>query len=110
MSPVENFPTFIMVGIVLVVGASQLNRKWGAVIGMLFWVGVAIVGHFFYATGDAIGFPGFPLSEPLFIGLCALFFGAQYLAFRSGLVRERREAAYREGLSGDSDQDPLQGS
>ncbi len=90
---VDNFTTFVMVGIVVVVGASQFHRPTGAVLGLVFWVLVAVFGHFLYAAGGAIGFPGLELSEPVFLIMCLGFMLLQVYGLRSYYrAMERRRA------------------
>lgn len=86
----EQFPNIVLVGIILVVGTSQFNRRVGSILGMGVWVTIAVVGHFYYAQGGVIGFPGLPLNEGLFLLLCAVFFGIQVLGLRNAQARSRR--------------------
>lgn len=102
MDLVEQFPAIVMVGIVVVVGASQFNRVVGSVLGMAFWVGIGILGHFFYARGGVIGFPGLPLSEGFFLLLCLGFFIVQVVSFRNGRARAKMRESYREELRDES--------
>lgn len=103
----EHFTTFVMVGIVIVVGTSQFHRGAGAVLGIVFWIATAIFGHFMYAQGAAIGFPGLPLEEPVFLGLCAAFLTLQIIGLRSYRAAQRRRSEYRRELGAfdDSEED-----
>lgn len=95
----ENFTTFVMVGIVLVIGTSRLvHRGAGAILGIVFWVLTAILGHLMYIQGGAVGFPGFPLSEPLFLGLCGVLLLLQILQLKAWRDAQRRRREYREEL------------
>lgn len=66
-------PNFMMVGIVTTVVISRFHRPFGALLGILLWITVAGVGHHGYAQGHAVGFPGLPLSQNVFFGLCGVF-------------------------------------
>src|SRR5689334_2922895 len=67
----ENLSVFMMVGVIIVVGLSQINRRIGAILGVVFWSLVAVVGHHAYGRGGAIGILGIKFSEGTFYGLCA---------------------------------------
>lgn len=96
----EHFTTFVMVGIVVVIGTSRLvHRGAGAILGMVFWTLTAIFGHVLYLQGGAVGFPGLPLQEPVFLGICAALFGLQILQLRAWRAAQRRQRAYRDELS-----------
>ena len=88
-----NLPVYMMVGIVAVIAVSQFHRIAGAVLGIIFWIAVAVAGNLAYDQGHAIGFPGFPFSRPVFLLFCGgfallhVFIAWQYLH-----ARRRREA------------------
>ncbi|NJK89045.1 MAG: hypothetical protein HC923_06310 [Myxococcales bacterium] len=95
---IRHFPTFVMIGIIVVVGASQFHRGVGAILGMLFWSVVGGWGYFMYRQGGAIGFPGLPLPEPLFYGLCCAFLALQIVTFLSFRSARKRRREFREEL------------
>ncbi len=97
---VENWTTYLMIGIVVVVGVSQINRLLGASLGILFWIAMAVLGHFVYAAGAGIGFPGLIFPEWVFLLLCAGLIFTQVMMIRRELNhRARREQLHRERMS-----------
>lgn len=97
---VENWTTYLMIGIVVVVGVSQINRLVGASLGILFWIAMAVLGHFVYAAGAGIGFPGLIFPEWVFLLLCAGLIFTQVMMIRRELNhRARREQLHRERMS-----------
>jgi hypothetical protein len=75
----SSLPMYMMIGIIVVIGVSQFNRFIGGILGVIFWIAVAIIGSGAYDSGGAIGVPGFRFSQPLFYGICGLF--AAFSAF-----------------------------
>jgi hypothetical protein len=67
----QNLTIYMMVGVVVVVAISQVNRKLGAALGLAFWISVAVIGNQAYAMGGAIGIGGTRFSEPTFYAICA---------------------------------------
>jgi len=97
----SSLPVYMMVGIVVVIGVSQLNRVAGAVMSVIFWGAVGVVGHAAYDAGHAIGVPGFEFPRPLFYAVCAGF-AALHVFAAVGYVRsKRREVERRRLLSGE---------
>jgi hypothetical protein len=70
---VKALPTYMMVGILVVIGISQLHRFAGAVLGIVFWLSVALVGTTAYDRGDAIGIGTLQFSRGLFYAICGFF-------------------------------------
>ncbi|MGF1510638.1 MAG: hypothetical protein ACFB9M_14185 [Myxococcota bacterium] len=93
---VERWTTILMVGIVVVVGVSQIDRIVGAWIGVGFWIMTAVLGHFVYAAGAGIGFPGALLPEWMFLLLCASFIGLQFLMIRTERAKRARKKSLAE--------------
>lgn len=93
----SNLPVYMMIGIVVVIGVSQLNRVAGAVMSVAFWLAVAVVGHHAYDAGHAIGVPGFEFPRPLFYAVCAGF-AAMHVFAAIGYVRSKRRAVERRRL------------
>jgi hypothetical protein len=69
----KSLTLYMMIGIVIVIGVSQVNRIAGGILGVLFWTAVAIVGSGAYDKGGGIGLPGFVFPLPLFYTLCVVF-------------------------------------
>jgi hypothetical protein len=96
----EHFTTFVMVGIVIVIGTSRLvHRGAGAILGIVFWALTAIFGHFLYVQGGAVGFPGLPLQEPVFLAICGALLVLQVLQLRAWRQAQKRNRDYRDELS-----------
>ena len=64
---------YMMVGIIAIIGFSQVNRIIGGILGIAFWIGVGFVGNTAYDRGGAIGFPGLKFSREVFFVICAVF-------------------------------------
>jgi len=99
----DTFRTFVMIGIVIVFGTSQFHRGVGASLGIAFWVATAVLGHLMYVRGGAIGFPGFPLSEPVFLAICAVFLVLQVIGLRAYLGARKRRRAIRDELTSEEE-------
>ncbi len=99
----EGLPIYMMVGIVIVIGASQINRVAGAVLSVIFWGAVAFVGNAAYDAGHAIGIPGFQFPRPLFFVICAAFAAMHVFAGYSYVRSKRHEAQRRRILAGEED-------
>lgn len=93
----ESLPVYMMIGIVVVIGVSQVNRVAGAIMSVIFWAAVAYVGNEAYAAGHAIGIPGFQFPKALFFAICAAF-GAMHIFAAVGYVRSKRRAAERRRI------------
>lgn len=93
----------MMVGIVIVIGISQVNRVVGAVLGVVFWIAVAVVGTFAYDQGGALGVLGIQFSRSLFYAVCAVFTILHVLGAWTALARKRREAL-RDRVTDDEDE------
>lgn len=94
---------YMMAGIILVVGVSQLSRLVGGLLGIIFWGGVAFVGSFAYDQGGGIGLPGVRFSREIFYAICAFFISASVLSTVKAWSRRGRSS--RKPLPpGDSDE------
>lgn len=87
----QNLTFYMLIGVVIVVVISQINRKIGAILGIVFWGSVAIIGNHAYGMGGAIGIGGVRFSEPVFYGLCAFLAGINVLAAVTSKKRAQRE-------------------
>lgn len=99
----ESLPIYMMIGIVVVIGASQINRILGAIMSVIFWAAVAVVGNAAYDAGHAIGLPGFQFPRALFFGVCFAFAAMHAFAGFSYLRSKKHEVERRRILSGDDD-------
>ncbi len=97
----ESLTTYMIVGIIVVIGISQFNRVAGAVLSVIFWGAVAFVGHNGYAQGHAVGLPGTPFSEPVFLGVCAFFMLLHVGAAFTYMSNKRRAEARKQMLYDD---------
>lgn len=53
---------------------AQASRTSGAIVGFLITTGILLWGLDAYSVGGAIAFFGIPLSKPVFIGACVLWY------------------------------------
>jgi hypothetical protein len=95
---VEHITEYMMAGVLVVVGVSQVNRILGSVLGISFWLAVAAVGQYAYNSGAKLGFPGLPFSREVFFALCAGFVFINVVGLRHRL-RVRRDARERSSTS-----------
>lgn len=96
-----NLPVYMMVGIVAVIAVSQFHRIAGAMLGLIFWLAVAMTGTIAYDRGHAIGFPGLPFSRSVFLLFCGAFAVVHVFAAWQYLRAQRRRAARRAALDED---------
>lgn len=87
----SSLPMYMMIGIILVIGISQFSRIIGGVLGVVFWIVVAVIGTSAYDAGGAIGVPGFRFSRELFYGVCAFFAAWSLFSIYTGYVRKTRK-------------------
>lgn len=96
-------PIYMMVGIVVVIGVAQINRVAGAVLSVVFWTAVAVVGSAAYDAGHSIGLPGLEFPRVVFLAICAVFAGVQIFA-AYGYVQSKKRAEARRRLLNDEDE------
>ncbi len=89
---IERFPIVMVLGVLLVVGLSQINRLLGSILGVVFWIAMAAIGSFIYDAGGAIGIASVRFPQPVFLGLCGLLLVAN-LATGYNALKRRRAAA-----------------
>lgn len=99
---VHNLPGYMLVGIVIVVGISQLSRVIGAILGVLFWCAVALVGNFAYDMNGALGVGGYAFSREVFFLVCGAF-ALFHVATAFAAYQQRRRAKMRQALIDDDD-------
>ena len=68
---VKNLDTYMLIGVVAIVAISQFNRKIGSILGIVFWITVAFLGHQAFNSGGGIGIASVALSPNIFYGICA---------------------------------------
>ncbi|MCC7380597.1 MAG: hypothetical protein IT384_02110 [Deltaproteobacteria bacterium] len=68
----SNLTLYMIIGLVIVLGIAQINRFVGSLIGIVFWISVAILGSQAYARGGGIALVGAALPEVVFYGLCGV--------------------------------------
>ena len=78
----------ILVAVIIQWLISKASRTAGAIVGHLVTTGILIWGLGTYASGGYITFSQIELSQPLFIGLCVVW----YVFDTIGLVGALREA------------------
>ncbi len=91
----SSLPVAMMVGIIVVIGVSQFHRVAGAILSVVFWGIVAVVGSYGYQQGHSVGLPGIQFPWWLFIGICLLFAGMHSAAAWAHIQRnKRRQVSY----------------
>ena len=81
------FNPVIIIAIIIQALVTKFSRIAGAVMGYLITTGILLWGLSLYNEGDQIAFFGIPLSEPIFIILCIVWYGfdtRDFLAARKG--------------------------
>jgi hypothetical protein len=86
----DSLPVYMMIGIVVVVGISQFNRILGSVLGIVFWIGVAIVGTGAYDKGGGISLLSLEFSKSGFYLFCGAFVGFNVFNLYMAMQRRRR--------------------
>lgn len=89
---IERFPIVMVVGVVLVVGLSQVNRLLGSILGVIFWIVMAVIGSFIYDAGGAVGIASVRFPQSVFLGLCGLLLLANLATGFSALKKRRAQA------------------
>lgn len=91
-----SLPVAMMVGIIVVIGVSQFNRVAGAVLSVVFWTVVAVVGSYGYDQGHRVGLPGIPFPQWVFLAICGLFAALHTAAAWAHIQRnkQRRRISY----------------
>lgn len=93
-SILDSMVVYMIIGIIVIVGISQLNRTAGSALGIVFWVAVAIVGSAAYDRGGAIGFVGgVKMSLPVFLALCLALVAFNAFNLYKETQRKRRPPA-----------------
>jgi hypothetical protein len=81
----------VIVAIVAQSLIARTNRMAGAIAGYLLTTGILVWGISLYNAGSQIAFIGIPLSQPIFLVVCAVWYGFDTKAF----LRARKIAAAR---------------
>lgn len=90
----ESLPIAMMIGIIVVIGVSQFNRVAGAILSVIFWAAVAVVGMAGYEAGHSVGLPGIRFPMWLFLGICALFALMHSAAAWAHIQRNKRQRRF----------------
>ena len=69
---IKNLDTYMLIGVVAIIGISQFNRKLGSILGIFFWAAVAYVGHLTFTRGGGIGIASLALSPTVFYTICGV--------------------------------------
>ena len=91
---IQNLPTYMLVGIIVVVGVSQINRLIGAGLGIVFWGATAYVGSVAYETGGELGVGSLRFGQTAFYALCITFMLFNVLLGYVAIKRKRQIPAY----------------
>lgn len=70
---------------------ARSNRMAGAIAGYVLTTGILIWGLSLYSEGSGIAFIGIPLTQPIFLIVCAVWYGFDTKAF----LKARKIAAAR---------------
>jgi hypothetical protein len=68
------FNPVIIVAVVIQTLVAKASRTAGAVLGFLITTGILLWGLSAYAVGDQIAFFGIPLSQPMFLIGCVVWY------------------------------------
>ena len=71
----------IIVAIIVQSFVSRANRMAGAILGFVITTGILLWGISLYAQGGEIAFLGFPLTQPVFFIVCAVWYGFDVRSF-----------------------------
>jgi hypothetical protein len=81
----------ILVAIVLQIFISRMSRMAGAIVSYLITTGILLWGISLYNVDSGIIFLGVPLSEPVFVVLCMVWYGFDTKALlRAQKLSEKR--------------------
>ena len=69
---IKNLDTYMLIGVVAIVGISQFNRKLGSILGIFFWSAVAYAGYLTFERGGGIGIASLALSPTVFYRICGV--------------------------------------
>ena len=71
----------VIVAIIAQSMIARTNRMAGAIAGYLLTTGILIWGLSLYSAGSGIALIGIPLSQPIFLVVCAVWYGFDTKAF-----------------------------
>jgi hypothetical protein len=103
-SLLASLPVYMMIGIVVIVGISQFNRILGSILGIVFWIAVALVGATAYDKGGGISLLSIEFSKPGFYLFCGAFVAFNSFNLYMAMQRRRRWLMKR-GSSSASDEE-----
>ena len=83
---------------------ARANRMAGAIAGFILTTGILIWGLSLYSQGSGIALVGIPLSQPIFLVTCLVWYGFNTRAF----LRARQIAATRVSQTAQLPQTPDQ--
>lgn len=86
----ESLPIYMMIGIIVVIGVSQVHRLYGAILSVVFWTIVAAVGMHGYNQGHTVGLPGMQFPRFVFLAICIAFAALHGAAGWAYLQRNKR--------------------
>jgi hypothetical protein len=76
---VQNFELFIMIGVIAVIAIAQFHRMAGAMVGLVFYIAMAIVGTQVYQAGGQIGIGSWKFGLMEFYGFVLVVAGITVL-------------------------------
>lgn len=89
---VDHFSMVMIIGVIAVVGISQLDRRIGSALGIGLWLAIAALGTLVYQQGGGIGIASIRFSQPVFYLLCGVLVVANAAALMGALRRGRPAA------------------
>ncbi len=103
----QSLPVYMMIGIIIIVGVSQIHRILGGILGVVFWLGIAVVGMAAYDGGHGIGLRILDLRFPrwLFLAMCLLFVGINVFVIYTAHEQKKRQTLRRALLRDDAETD-----
>ena len=93
------FNPVIIFAVIIQVVISKFSRIAGAIIGYLITTGILLWGLLLYGEGNQIAYFGIPLSEPIFLILCLVWYGFDtkgFLSARKGVTNVNQSETGRE--------------
>ena len=89
----EHINPVIVIALIVQAFISNASRRAGAMVGYLITSGILIWGLGLYSEGDAIALFGIPLTQPIFLMACLIWYGFdthEFLHFRGVSLVLRR--------------------
>ena len=87
---VGSLTVYMIIGIIVIVGISQFNRILGSILGVVFWISVALIGGTAYDKGGHINLVSFEFSRSGFYIFCGAFVAFNLFNLSMAMKKRRR--------------------